>query len=60
MSQVVVNDARLSLYLETSKHSIRMRTDCAVIWMSSEPVAVRLIVDRMTDACENITFPCSR
>ena len=28
--------------------------------MSSEPVAMRLIVDRMTDACENITFPCGR
>ena len=29
-----------------------MRTDRAV--------AMRLIVDRMTHACENITFPCGR
>ena len=37
-----------------------MRTDRAVKRMSSEPVARRPIVDRMTHACENITFPCDR
>ena len=43
-----------------------MRTDRAVtvtvtekpIRMSSDQVGMRPIVDRMTDACENITFPC--
>ena len=33
-----------------------MRTDLAVTKMSSERVAVRPIVDRMTHACEYITF----
>ena len=33
-----------------------MRTDHAATRMSSEPVAMRPIVDRVTDACENITF----
>ena len=37
-----------------------MRTDRAITRPSSEPVAMRPIVDRMTDACENITFPCGR
>ena len=37
-----------------------MRTDRAVTRMNSEPVAVRPIVDRITDACKNITFPCGR
>ena len=33
-----------------------MHTDGAVTRMSSGRVAMRPIVDRMTDACENITF----
>ena len=37
-----------------------MRTDHAVTRMSSDQVAMSPIVDRMTDACENITFPCGR
>ena len=37
-----------------------MRTDRAVTRMSRDRVAMRPIVDRLTDACENITFPCSR
>ena len=37
-----------------------MRTDCNVTRMSRDLVAMRPIVDRMTDACENITFPCGR
>ena len=37
-----------------------MYADCPVTRMSSERVAIRPIVDRMTDAYENITFPCSR
>ena len=37
-----------------------MLTDRAVARMSSDRVAMRSIVDRMTDACENITFPCGR
>ena len=37
-----------------------MRTDRAIIRMSSDRVAMRPIVDRITDACENITFPCGR
>ena len=37
-----------------------MHTDSAVIRMSSEHVAMRPIVDRVTQACENITFPCGR
>ena len=37
-----------------------MHTDRAVTRMSSERVATRTIVDRMTHACENITFPCGR
>ena len=37
-----------------------MRTNRAVTRVSSKPVAMRPIVDRMTDACENITFPCGR
>ena len=37
-----------------------MRTDCAVTRMSSDQVATMPIVDRMTDAYENITFPCGR
>ena len=44
----------------TRKHSGRMRTDRALTRMSSDRVAMRPIVDRMTDACENITFPCGR
>ena len=35
-----------------------MHTDHAVTRMSSYRVAMRPIVDRMTDASENITFPC--
>ena len=35
-----------------------MRTDRAVTRISSEQVAMRSIVDRMTHTCENITFPC--
>ena len=42
----------------TRKHSSTMRTDCAVTRMSSDRVAMRPIVHRMTDAYENITFPC--
>ena len=34
--------------------------DHAGIRISSDRVTIRLIVDRMTDACENITFPCSQ
>ena len=37
-----------------------MRTDYAVTKMSSDGVAMRPIVNRMTHACENITFPCGR
>ena len=37
-----------------------MRTDRSVTRMSSDRVAMRPIVDKMTDACENITFPCGR
>ena len=37
-----------------------MRTDPAVARMGSERVAMRPIVDRMTHAFENITFPCGR
>ena len=44
----------------TRKHSSRMHTDRAVTRMSSERVAMRPIVHRMTHACENITFPCDR
>ena len=44
----------------TRKHSSRMRTDRALTRMSCDRVAIRPIVDRMTDACENITFPCGR
>ena len=36
-----------------------MYTDHAVTRMSSESVAMRPIVDRITDACENITLPPS-
>ena len=32
-----------------------MRTNCAVTRMSSDRVAMGPIVDRKTDACENIT-----
>ena len=42
----------------TRKHSSRIRTDRAVTRMSSEPVAMRPIMNRMTRACGNITFPC--
>ena len=35
-----------------------MRTDRTVTRMNSDQVTMRPIVDRMTDACENITFPC--
>ena len=35
-----------------------MRTDHAVTRMSSDRVAMRPIVNRMTHACENFTFPC--
>ena len=34
-----------------------MRTHRAVTRISSEPVAMRPIVNRITHACENITFP---
>ena len=44
----------------TRKHSSRMHTNRTVTKMRSERVAMRLIVDRMTDAYENITFPCGR
>ena len=37
-----------------------MRTYRAVTRISSEPVAMRPIVNRMTRACENITFPCGQ
>ena len=37
-----------------------MHTDRAITRMSSDQVAMRPIVDRMKDACENITFPCGR
>ena len=37
-----------------------MHTDHAVTRTSSDRVAVRPIVDRLTDACENITFPYGR
>ena len=37
-----------------------MRTDRTVTRMSSNRVAMKPIVDRMTDACENIPFPCGR
>ena len=38
---------QLLLQAVTRKHSSRMRTDHAVTRMSSEPVAMRSIVDRM-------------
>ena len=34
-----------------------MVADSAVTRMSSDRVAMRPIVDRMTDTCENITYP---
>ena len=37
-----------------------MHTDRAVLRMTIDRVAMRPIVDRMTDACVNITFPCGR
>ena len=37
-----------------------MRIDHTITRMSSERVAMRPIVDRMTDTYENITFPCGR
>ena len=40
----------------TRKHSSGMHTDRAITRMSSDRVAMRPIVDRMTHACENITF----
>ena len=45
----------LVLNNQTRKHSIRMCTDRAVT--SSERVSISPIVNRITDACENITFP---
>ena len=38
-------------------HSSRIRADPAVTRMRNGRVAMRPIVDRMTDACKNITFP---
>ena len=46
--------------LTKRKHSSRMRSDRAVTRTSNDRVAMRPIVDRMTDACENITLPCGR
>ena len=39
-----------------------MHTNRSITKMSSEhwAVAMRPIVDRLTDACENITFPSGR
>ena len=37
-------------------HSTRMHTDCTITWMSSDRVAIRPIVNRMTQVSENITF----
>ena len=37
-----------------------MHTDRAATRMSSDRVAMRPIVNRMTHACENITFPYGR
>ena len=37
-----------------------MRTDRAVKRMSSDRVDMRPIVNRMTQACENITFHCGQ
>ena len=37
-----------------------MRTDRAVTRMSCDQVAMMPVVDRMTKACENITFPRGR
>ena len=37
-----------------------MRTDRVVTNMSSDRVAMTPIVNRMTHACENITFPHGR
>ena len=37
-----------------------MHTDRAIIRMNREPVAMSPIMGRMTDACENNTFPCSQ
>ena len=48
------------LHYKTRKHSSRMRPNRAITRMSSDQVTMRPIVDRMTDACENITFPCGR
>ena len=45
---------------KTRKHSSRMGTDRAVTRMSSDRVGMRPTVDRMTDACKNITFPYGR
>ena len=37
-----------------------MCTDRAVTRMNSDRVAMKPIVNRMTHASENITFPCGR
>ena len=37
-----------------------MHTDHGVTRMCSDRVGMRPIVDRMIDACENITFPYGR
>ena len=37
-----------------------MFTNPTITRPSSEPVSMRLIVDRQTDAFENITLPCGR
>ena len=51
---------RMFKYCTTRAFSNRMRTDRAVTRTSTDRVVMRPIVDRMTDACENITFPCGR
>ena len=48
------------ILLATRKHSSMTRIDRDITRMSTERVVMRPIVDRMTDACENITFPCGR
>ena len=42
------------------KHSGRMRTDHPVTWMSSDQVATRPIVDKMTHISENNSLPCGQ
>ena len=50
LPMIMVNDEAMQFL--TRKHSNRMRTDRAVTRMSSDRVAIRPIVNRMTDRCQ--------